>query len=130
MKALILLLLVNVSREDVMRDSVDLMELNHFYNEHGSLVFDQIIFYDWCNDRFQVRAWRLVKNSNQIPTRDWQRGGYSALWWDGEILRFVISKSIRETWTQYDPELVEREFLPQERRRELSKPTKQPQPRG
>jgi hypothetical protein len=26
---------------------------------------------------------------------------------------------LRESWTQYDPELVEREFLPQERRREL-----------
>jgi hypothetical protein len=26
---------------------------------------------------------------------------------------------MRETWTQYDPELVEREYLPKERRREL-----------
>jgi hypothetical protein len=26
---------------------------------------------------------------------------------------------VRETWTQYDPELLEREFLPKERRREL-----------
>ena len=28
---------------------------------------------------------------------------------------------MRETWTQYDPELVEREFLPKERRKELRK---------
>jgi hypothetical protein len=26
---------------------------------------------------------------------------------------------MRETWTQYDPELIEREYLPRERRREL-----------
>jgi hypothetical protein len=126
----------------VARESVDLMELNHFYDEHGRLVFDQIIFYDWMpyviteeievekvgihevikkseGYRYQVRAWRLVKNPNQIPNRDWRCGGYSAMWQDGEQLRFVISKSIRETWTQYDPELVEREYLPKEKRKEL-----------
>ena len=50
-------------------------------------------------------------------------GGYVALWQDcgqgGEILRRVHSQSIRETWTQHDPELVEREYLPKERRKEL-----------
>lgn len=121
---IILLLLSIVPHEDVIRDSVDLMELNHFYDEQGRLVFDQIIFYDWDkeNERFQVRAWRMVKSPNQIPQRDWQNDGYKALWLDNEGLRLVISKSIRETWTQYDPELVEREFLPKERRRDLTKP--------
>jgi len=41
------------------------------------------------------------------------------MWHDGEQLRNVHSRSIRETWTQYDPELVEREYLPKERRKEL-----------
>ena len=41
------------------------------------------------------------------------------MWQDGEQIRHIHSKSIRETWTQYDPELVEREYLPKERRREL-----------
>jgi hypothetical protein len=101
------------------------MEVNHFYDEQGRLVFDQIIFYDWSADdaRYMVRAWRLVKNPNQLPQRDWKSGGYVALWQDsgqgGEVLRHVHSKSIRETWTQYDPELVEREYLPKERRKEL-----------
>ena len=108
-------------QDDVVRESVDLIELNHFYDEHGRLVFDQVIFYDWSagEARYNVRAWRLVKNQAQLPQRDWRSGGYSAMWQDGEQIRYIHSKSIRETWTQYDPELVEREYLPKERRREL-----------
>jgi len=131
LKSLALLLLSVIPHDDVARESVDLMELNHFYDEHGRLVFDQVIFYDWSNDdaRYQVRAWRLVKNPAQIPQRDWKNGGYYALWQDGEQMRHVRSKSDRETWTQYDPELVEREYLPKEQRKELLvvkvvKPTK------
>jgi len=41
------------------------------------------------------------------------------MWQDGEQIRHLRSKSIRETWTQYDPELIEREYLPKERRKEL-----------
>lgn len=108
-------------REDVARETVDLIEINHFYDEHGRLVFDQVIFYDWSKDdaRYMVRAWRLVKNPAQLPQRDWKDGGYAAVWQDGELLRHVRAKSIRESWTQYDPELVERDFLPKERRKEL-----------
>lgn len=47
--------------------------------------------------------------------------GYSATWHDGELLRVIEAASFRETWTQYDPELVERDYLPKERRRELVK---------
>jgi hypothetical protein len=108
-------------QDDVARESVDLIELNHFYDEHGRLVFDQVIFYDWCaaGARYNVRAWRLVKSTAQLPQRDWKGGGYQAMWQDGEQIRYIHSKSIRETWTQYDPELIEREYLPKERRKEL-----------
>ena len=106
---------------DVARERVDLVEVNHFYDEQGRLVFDQTIFYDWSesHSRYMVRAWRLVKNPAQLPQRDWQDGGYVAVWHDGEVLRHVHAESMRETWTQYDPELIEREFLPKEQRREL-----------
>ena len=32
--------------ENVAQDHVDLVEVNHFYDEQGKLVFDQVIFYD------------------------------------------------------------------------------------
>jgi hypothetical protein len=120
--ALVVLLGINPT-EDVSRERVDLMEVNHFYDEQGRLVFDQVIFYDWSpeHSRYMVRAWRLVKNPTQLPERDWRDGGYLAVWQDGEIVRRVQASSMRETWTQYDPELVEREYLPKERRKELRK---------
>lgn len=99
----------------------DVMELNHFYDEQGRLVFDQVVFYDWSprDERHQVRAWRLFKSRDQVPRRDWSGGGYVAVWFDGELLRRVRAQSCCETWTQFDPELVEREKLPKERRLEL-----------
>ena len=109
-------------REDVAREECDLVELNHFYDEHGRSVFDQVIFYDWSESeaRHQVRAWRLVKHPAQIPQRCWQNGGgWVVCWYDGELLRYIRAAAFRETWTQHDPELEERAWLPKERRREL-----------
>lgn len=114
------------SMERVAEDRVDLVEINHFYDDQGRLVFDQVIYYDWCSqtDRYQVRDWRLLKDPFQIPLRDWHNGGYSSEWRDPKQrdgLRRVRSTSVRETWTQDDPELEEREVLAQEKRKELQR---------
>ena len=117
------LLLLSASPSDlVARDRVDLIEINSFYDEQGRLVFEQQIFLDWSPDdaRYMVRAWRLVKNPAQRPQRDWREGGYVAVWQDGDLMRVVRARQLRETWTQYDPEISEREILPKERRRELA----------
>lgn len=108
-------------QEDVASEQVDLIEVNHFYDDQGRHVFDQVIFYDWSADhsRHMVRAWRLVKNPAQLPQRNWKDGSYVSLWHDGDVLRKVQAKSMRESWTQYDPELLEREYLPKEKRKEL-----------
>jgi hypothetical protein len=107
--------------ENVVSDRVDVIEINHFFDEHGKLVFDQILYYDWSpsESRHHVRAWRLLKSPAQIPQKDWQRGDYVATFYDGDALREIRAEVVRESWTQYDPELVEREALPKERRREL-----------
>lgn len=118
--------------EDVVSDRVDLIEVNHFYDEHGRLVFDQVIFYDWSatDSHYHVRAWRLLKNPTQVPTRNWQHGDFVAVWHDGDVLRKVRCETVRESWTQYDPELLEREFLPKDQRREFRKvPLKSDAPR-
>lgn len=111
-------------REDVATERVDLIEVNHFYDEQGRLVFDQLLFYDWSHNdgRYQLRAWRMVKNNSQLPHRNWQTGDYVATWQDGDVLRKISAPTTRESWTQYDPELTEREFLPKEKRRELRSP--------
>ena len=118
MTAVALLLIASNPIEMTVTETVDVIEINHFYDEHGRLVFDQALFYRWCRrqERHNILAWRLVKERPQIPAMNWSRGAYSALWLDGEVLRRTDARTVRETWTQYDPELVEREWLSKERR--------------
>ena len=110
--------------EDAVVDRVDLIEINHFYDEQSRLVFDQIMFYEWsaAESHYQLRDWRLLKSPAQIPLRNWRNRDFVAVWHDFKskgVLRKVHARMIRETWTHYDPEIVEREFLSQDRRREL-----------
>lgn len=105
-------------RDNTARDSVATIELNCFYDLDGRLVFEQAIFRDTDNS---IRAWRLVKSPSQIPQRDWANGGYVATWVDGEVMRQVRCESVLRTYTQYDVELVERDVLPKEQRRDLSR---------
>ena len=110
--------------ENVIAESVDLIEVNHCYDEGGKHVFDQVLFYDWSvpDRQYHVRAWRMLKDPMQIPHRDPIRGDYESTWYDGWLLRRVRSTTFRETWTQYDPEVAARSQLPKELRRELLRP--------
>lgn len=119
-----LLLAILPPAPDVVQERCDLVEVNHFYDDKGRLVYDQVIFYDWWPERSRhmIRAWRLVKSPAILPRYDWRHGCWRSFWHDGEILRDVRADCYRETWTQYDSELAERDFLPKEQRRELAKP--------
>ena len=114
----------------VSTDAADVIELNHFYDGDGRPVFDQVIFWQWHadEDAYRVRAWRLWKTPAQTPWRDWVRGGYATAWIDGDRLRVVRATSFRETWTQHDPELEDREFLPVHERRGLAAERNMPPP--
>ncbi|MEO1527838.1 MAG: hypothetical protein AAFX06_20600 [Planctomycetota bacterium] len=103
------------------RANVDLVELNHFLDDNGREVVRQLVFYDWCPDqrRFHVRAWRLIKSESQLPRRRWNPTGYLIRWKDKSFTREVWAKSMRETWTQQDPERVNRLVLPENERRPL-----------
>lgn len=101
----------------VLAESVDVVELNHFYDSEGGHVLDQIVFYRWQDARHQVVDFRVVKSPECLPVR--QGSYWACLWNDGPRLRLVRAASFRESWTQYDPELVEREYFPKEYRRGL-----------
>jgi hypothetical protein len=105
-------------------DQVEVCELNHFYDENGKLVFEQLIFLDWCprECRYQVRDWRLLKSAEKAPSLA-PNGLWTTTWHDGGVLRQVRAHAFRESWTQWDVELVERSVLPKEMRRELTDPT-------
>lgn len=104
--------------ELVLADQCDVIELNHFYDDNGRHVFDQVIFYNWDGRRHEVLDWRLVKEPSYLPQR-LPGGACRCLFVDAQAIRQVTGSSGRETWTQFDPELAEREFLPKERRRLL-----------
>lgn len=120
--AIVLTSYVSAPDRTVVKDTVDLVEVNHYHDARGQHVFDQLIFYDWSSQqrRFQVRAWRLIKSESQLPRRDHRHGTWLIRWHDDGVMREVTATSRRETWTQYDPELMEREVMPQEQRLDLS----------
>ncbi|TWU45896.1 hypothetical protein Q31b_10720 [Novipirellula aureliae] len=100
------------------RKKVDLIEHHHFVDKNGREVFQQVIFYDWsaANRRFHVRAWRLIKSDDQIPIRQFDPPRYECSWNDEGCQRLVTAPQMKETWTQQDPERLNRAFWPEERR--------------
>ncbi len=102
---------------------VDLIEINHYYDDAGKSVFDQLIYYNWDQhaNRFNVCAWRLIKNPNQLPVRQPASGKYMSTWHDDKLLLVVYADRTMESWTQYDPETMERTFFPKENRPDLIK---------
>lgn len=79
---------------------VDLIELNHFYDDLGRHAYDQVIFYEWSPDyrRHDVIAWRLVERFEDYPKQNF--GVWSVRWLDSEtfkIKRLVTSRQFRET---------------------------------
>ncbi len=105
----------------VISQSVDLIELNHFVDREGREVFRQILFYDWSvtHHRYIVRAWRLVKTESQVPRRRWAPERYECVWHDEGKLRKVTAPAFNETWTQYDPERENRKLVAEDQRRPL-----------
>ena len=66
--AAVLFLCGTLPIEDVVVESVDLIEINHCYDEAGKHVFDQILFFDWSTQdgQYHVRAWRMLKHTSQL----------------------------------------------------------------
>ncbi|MGV3483855.1 MAG: hypothetical protein ACO1RT_05515 [Planctomycetaceae bacterium] len=116
------------SRDIVVNQRVDLIELNHFIDQEGREVFRQVLFYDWsdAHRRYVVRAWRVVKAESQLPRRRWSPPGYLCVWLDDGVLREVSAASFRETWSQTDPERENRKLVPENNRIPLAQPNMVP----
>ena len=97
---------------------VDLIELNHFYDHQGRHVYDQVIFYEQPPEtgRFQVRAWCLIEDRDNLsrrPVKNAETQLVQVDWFDNDqrLLRKITSRSFRESWTQIDPERVNKKVL-------------------
>lgn len=141
-------------------DRFDLVEVNHFHDEFGFPVFDQLIFRNWHRSThgFRVEAWVMLRNGrvftaqgqaafdkelDEVASRlslldamdlrrsaryrgDYeggrshpQRFGTRYITWfhqDGWT-REIHTASMIETWTQYDPERIDRRHLAESERK-------------
>lgn len=97
------------------RESVDVIELNHFCDKRGFPVYDQVIFYLLDEDkRLQVRAWCIAEDG-RAPVRNHQTDIYTVRWKDTDrgVERTVTSRIYRESWSQIDPERENKKYLPE-----------------
>jgi hypothetical protein len=124
-------LLSVVPHDAAVVDRCDLVELNRFHDEEGHEVFTQLIYFDWHERQgcFHVVDWKLVRCHSSlsfvatIPVYDYERREYRSLvCCDGEQLIEVTAPHYRETFTQYDPEVLDRDQWPAAKRRRLLRP--------
>lgn len=121
---LLLLSVVPVNDDLVFSEHFDRVEVNHHYDPNGKLLFDQVIWYNWNHTicRYEVIDYRMVKGNSLYPKYHSQKQQHISTFLEGEILREISADSYIETWTQYDPEFLERDILAKERRKLLSQP--------
>lgn len=113
------------THEVIVTDRVDLVEVNHFHDGQAKLLFSQLLFWQWHerDGKFHIVDWRLVKSEAMEPRRDYARRRYVATIPAGQFSDRtceVWADDYRETWTQVDPELIDRESWPIEKRRKLT----------
>lgn len=123
---LLLLLIASGPTDGPLRESVDLIELNHFYDDLGRHAYDQVIFYEWSEEycRYHVIAWCLVEDDQgRLPVRLPGSGYFLVRWFDHDVRRHreVRSKLYRETWTRSDPERENKRLLEEKFRLTLLK---------
>ena len=98
---------------------VDLIELNHFYGHDGKHVYDQVILWelDPVTRKFRVRDWRLADGSYPLA----ENGLCQVRLIDMQSTWNVRSKLFRESWTQIDPERMDKWNHPESERVTLAR---------
>ncbi len=122
----LLMAICDVRMSVTAHEHVDLIELNHFYDDLGRHVYDQVIFYEWAPDQkeFHVRAWCLVDPKECPNCQPWssQDGEqWHVRWYDKDhrLVRQLDADHFRETWTQIDPERANKKKLDEKLRTAL-----------
>lgn len=118
MFATLLLLLAIGPEPPVQIEHVDQIETNLYYDSEGKHIFTQRIFWTRYGDKQAVLDFRLVKDDRNYPV------GNTFTWNDSGTIREVHATSKATSHTQFDPEQVDRDRLPKDCRRELSRTVK------
>lgn len=103
-------------------ENVDCIELNHFHDRAGKMVFEQVIFWDRVPEtgRFHVRAWCLVDDTNvsNRPSKNELNGLYEVVLSSQHqiVLAKITSRLYKESWTTFDPERYDKKCLDESNR--------------
>ena len=110
-------ILLGSGRHNAPTDHVDLVEVNHY--ESGGHGYDQTIFYEWSEDyrRYHVVGWFLAEQLEHYPTQT--SDGYVCYRINVKKEYVIHAKHYRETWTDFDPERLNKKVFDEERRRGL-----------
>jgi hypothetical protein len=116
--AILVLSAIGIKQFGAAFESVAAIELNHFYDQRGNNIYDQVIFYEKSPEdgRLRVRSWCLVddaKELNRRPVKNYNANTTEVDWYDtdNKILRKISSRIFRESWTQIDPERENKKVL-------------------
>jgi hypothetical protein len=122
----------DIKDQNSLTQRVDLIELNHRYDDQGRHCYDQVIFYEWSPDyrRYHVVAWCLVDNGlSRLPALDHNKNRYVVKWFDRDSgqHRVLWAPIYRETWSDWDPERANKELMDEKYRvslmRQQTRPT-------
>ena len=105
------------SQQPITSISVDTIELNHVYDDRREIRFHQLIYWRWhASDRkFHVAHWRMVDEQHYVGRHGLGfRDSYQMP--DFGQRYTVDANSYRETWTQYDREILDHQEWPVDRR--------------
>lgn len=95
----------------VVRETVDCLEYNRVYNGDGELYMEQFIAWDWEGERHVVAGWRMMAGKVWRPPL--------VAWSEGSSTFILRAKYWRETFTQFDVEMEQREIFAKCHRRGL-----------
>ena len=100
------------------RDTIecDLIELNHVYDLEGNHQFSQVIAWDWCDNcaTFHAAGWQMLENGRTGPKRIFHKNKWRFAGRNGSAIE---ANGFRRTWTQFDPEMIDRQTFPEQLRR-------------
>lgn len=117
MCALILILAIGVGSRSPVVVVVDLVEVNHFYDEEsGEHKFNQVVIYeiDPVTKMKMVIDWYMLEKDrlDKCPSRNYETQGCSLFWPDDRSVK-VVSRMFTETWTTHDPERENKKIFPE-----------------
>ena len=105
----------------IVEDHFDLLEVNPIRQDDGTTRLKQYIWWDTDRGVQIAQGWCDYRNIGKLPVR--VDDHYELVWWDGKLCRRVTCRAfiVTETWGR-DPEVENRQFVPQTHRRGLSEP--------